>query len=188
MTKKELLTKTEFAKLCGIQLNTLSVYITRKKVVCNGKLIDPLNEINQLYIANCKRTTEKKRTSESGQTLVELEKTLKELDRDKRKKEISLLTLKESKLKGELIPVHLVADLITVYAKSINDEFLQVNRQIINEISHRKRLSSTEQAEIKSQLTGILNKSISKAKDQTKKQMAKIINEYSETRGPGERM
>lgn len=182
-TKPKTLTKTEFADLCGVGLDYISVNITRKKIICNNKgRIDPSNELNALFIERRINKTDTKKIS-----LIELERALKESELNKRNKEIELLTLKKQKLDAELIPVELVKSIFLYHNHSIVTAFKECAETYTNSFAHRARLSLEDRAALRGSLVEGINNAITNAQKLSHIQVDNICREYSLKRGQGEK-
>jgi hypothetical protein len=118
-------------------------------------------------------------------TDLEKKKTIVEIQ--KKRKEISLLTIREEKFKGILIPTDLIRTLIQQHSRSTATEFKNSIDSILTKISKKKDLSVTEQAELRGELLDVINKTVDKSVDLTEKLLGRIVNEFIEKRDVGER-
>lgn len=203
-----LYTVKEFASMCGVTTSYVKVNIGRGKVVLNSDhLIDGLNETNQFFYE--KRTqgkdVERLLPPPPAQVMVPPPtdtppshvtgiKTMASLDKDKKLKdlektdaEIRLLKLKEAKLHGILIPTELVKSLFTQHTKSIVSAFHYASENLITEFTKRKQMTGSEVAEMRHQLTSIINTASVDALNESMKQVKHIQEEYSQKRERGER-
>lgn len=120
-------------------------------------------------------------------SLTTSERKKKHLETIKIAQEIELLKLREEKLKGIVVPSELIKPLFLQHNQSIVSEFKNTADEIIRTIGKRKSLNANEMAEIKGELVKIINVSIGKATKASVKAVDIIINDFSDTRGKGER-
>jgi len=211
-----LFTKKQFATMCDMPTNRLSIYIGRNKVQLTDDLIDSDLEINKYFLEkhavnsvpqqqNPEKKPQAKSTKKDSQSnnsdasgtintdpsqkssLFALDQRLKVLEAKKREKEIELLNIKEQKLRGEAIPTDLVKIIFGQHFKSIGTTFKNATETIITNIGKKKALNVNEIAELRSVLNGILNDAISESIQESKKNIKNIVEEYSVKRGVGER-
>lgn len=211
------LNKKEFGELCGIGVNNVTTYSLRGKIVIGKDgFIDTTNETNQLFIEKRKskkdspsepasktaakpraKTYEEIEGESEGEdsdedstgipSLTTSERKKKHLETIKIAKEIDLLNLREEKLKGIVVPSELIKPLFLQHNQSIVSEFKNTADEIIRAIAKRKSLNANEIAEIKGELVKIINVSIGKATKASVRSVDIIINDFSDTRGKGER-
>ena len=211
------LNKKEFGELCGIGVNNVTTYSLRGKIVIGKDgFIDTTNETNQLFIEKRKSKKDSPTEPASKQSVKARAKTYEEIEGEdisedsdedsmgipslttserKKKhletikiaKEIDLLNLREEKLKGIVVPSELIKPLFLQHNQSIVSEFKNTADEIIRAIGKRKSLNANEMAEIKGELVKIINVSIGKATKASVKSVDIIINDFSDTRGKGER-
>lgn len=208
--------KKQFADLCGIATNNLSVQISRGKVIVVNELIDDTLEKNKAFLE--KRSSKKPNNSnqntlletntsklvvESGikppqnsneliipsesQSYTESERQLKYLDTLKRAAEIEKLSLDVAKKKGEVIPSELVKPVFLQHNQSIVTEFKNVTDEVIRMFAKKKSLSVNEVAEITGELTSCINNAMNKATMATVNAIDSIVNDFAEKKGVGER-
>jgi hypothetical protein len=122
---------------------------------------------------------------ESG--LYTLEKRKKALDIEKITSEISLLQLKEAKIRGEVVPTDLVKIVFTQHSKSISTAFFNAADNLFVHISKKANLNRNDQAELRSGLVALINKAVEESVGMSKKMLKNILEEYSQKRGVGER-
>lgn len=208
--------KKEFAELCGMVTNALSVYIKRGKVIMSGEFVDgellqnkeflkkwsEKNGVKQPVAIDINpdiKTKEPKidkpkrinNESDDGYTspgsLYALDKEKKTLDIEKTAEEIQLLKVKNEKARAVVVPTELVKALFSQHTKSILVEFSNSVDNIITKIAKKKALSNNEVAEIRKELIEEINIAVDKSIDESKKNIKNLMNEYSEKKGVGER-
>ena len=198
------LNKKDFASLCGMTTNKLSVYIKRNKVIIdkNG-FFDTNNELNSLFIKknNIEKPIENSETEQTGtqkkeentsstankrDSLLDLEKEKKVADIKKLEIETRISLLKEEKLMGSAMPIEMVKTIISTLSKSFIGEFKNGADEIIRMLVKTKSYDHKEVAEIRGQLSKIINSAMSKSLSTAKKDMKVISENYSETSGVGE--
>lgn len=211
------LTKKEFGELCGIAEKNVYTYIQRGNVLMGDdgyidtnadknvlfvqkrqskKSINEVAAAQQLpkYAQKSKSYEEIENEGEDSDedsngipSLTTSERKKKHLETIKIAQEIELLKLREEKLKGIVVPSELIKPLFLQHNQSIVSEFKNTADEIIRAIGKRKSLNANEMAEIKGELVKIINVSIGKATKASVKAVDIIINDFSDTRGKGER-
>lgn len=95
-----LVTRKEFAELCGKEAAYINVYITRKKIsVLPSKLIDTENPLNKIFKANCKKiekATVEKGRAEKREKKQPAPKPAKEYIEENYKKVVEVFTPEET--------------------------------------------------------------------------------------------
>lgn len=201
------MTKKEYAKLGGVTTSDLSNYLKRGKVILSGEFIDDTIEPNKTFLEKRreKNKTKEQVAPEIMQPLAlqmppqinkpttkaisqyDLEKRKLELENEKKEKEIEKLKIQIEKLNGILIPTDLSKMVIVQLSKSLSNAFKQAADNLLIEFSSVKNLSSKETATLRGTLVGITNKAVETGLLESKKMIRNIVNEYSDTRGKGER-
>ena len=116
-----------------------------------------------------------------------LEAEKKALEVEKLKKENRILKSKAEKLEGELIPTDLVKSLIRELSEAMKIAYMESIETYTVIVSAQKKLTNDEVSGIKKHFTGLINDTISKQVVVAKKMLSNIVNEYSMSRGRGER-
>jgi len=188
--------KKKFASLCGIETKNLSVYIGRKKVIVENDLIDDSDPANRLFIEKCKLRVPKIKTvpakgksrsvKESKNSLLMSAEAKAELDLLKRQNEIDLQKLEIQKKRGELVPVEGIASLLIVHSESIKVAYMDGSENLLNRISQKKQLTSTERSDLGKELKVIVNNAIDQAIAASKKTLLSVTQDYSRKRGVGQ--
>lgn len=207
-------TKQDFAALCSLTVSNLGNYIKRKKVILSGDFVDDKLETNKIFLT--KRSISKAKlepasaekilqvaepvlpelnnlnvsdpnTNTDDMNLVHLNKKKLHLENEKRQREIAILEVKKQKLHGIVIPTELVKIIFSQHFKAVTAEFQNAADNLLMEIAKRKDFNRNELAELRGQLTDIINIAINKSVDNSKKTIDNIIFEYSEKKEVGER-
>ena len=118
---------------------------------------------------------------------IDLENEIKEATLKKHNQEIQLLQSKNDKINGVVIPTELVKIIFRQHTKSMMSEFQNATDKILRAFSKKRDMSSQEQAEMRSTLIEAINIGMKNSVEVSKKNIQNIINEYSETRGVGEK-
>lgn len=195
----------DFARFCGISRSSVSVNIRRGNIVVgDDKMIDDSHPINKNFmdrmvsksgneekIKNTKSVSvnkvSKKPKELSKKDLLELEKEKKALDIEKIQEEIELLKKKNAKLEGENIPTKVVIAAFSQHFKSVTTAFKNASNRLVSEISKKKGLSKTEQADLTGKLYSFINQAVTEAKEDSKASIELIVQDHSEKRSVGER-
>lgn len=201
---KKLQTRKEFAEMLGVKPSYLGPNVQRGKIVLTKSgLINTQNEINQAFIQNYKKTQAIKAgkyedvdvdNSEDSQSsgdgipaLVASERKLKYLDTLKREKEVELLEFKKQKLEGEVIPYELVPPIMLQMNQSMMIELKNGMEEVLRQIAKENGLSVASLANMRKKVSEGINTSARKAIDTAQKGVQAIADNYTETRGRGER-
>lgn len=208
-----LLTLKEFAEKAGMATKNISVYIARKKVVVTESgLYDDANDLNRAFLQKQVAKKALKKAVLVADTAAPATKvtpppreedvmvngikvpSYDKMDRLKRYQEIlkiqhqnELFGLRKQKLTGEVLPSALLAPIIQQHNQSFTTEFKTGADEMLRLISKKKGLTNAEAAELRGQFIKIINESLHKVTERTKKEFRRIINEHSQSRGVGER-
>lgn len=202
------LSKKDFAKLCHMNTRKLAIYIGRSKVIVDDNgFINTKNEVNALFIAKNNTEAQEERAPEPTQrnqeektealipttqrepeklSLIAIDRKRKLADLEKTQIETRISLLKEEKLKGANIPVTIARDIVAALSKSFIIEFQNETASIIRILAKTKSYSNAEIAEIRGQMSKIINNAMSKGVESTKREISKIAANYAETREVGE--
>jgi hypothetical protein len=192
-----LLTKSEFAEMCGMKSNALAVYINPARgevIVGEGDFIDTSNEVNARFLE--KRTAKGKakglnidapKSMEGIPSYQDSEQLVKYYDALKREKEVEKLKIEIQKKRGEVIPSELIQPLILQHNQSTANAFKIAMERVLTDFIKIKDLNAEEAAQMRGVIIPAINDGIKNATQATLKALQGIINEYSERRGVGER-
>jgi hypothetical protein len=218
-----LLIKKDFAKLCGIKTNRLSVEIERNKVFAGDDgFIDTDNELNAAFIERSKVLTAL-RVARVGQSPVKpakvkvqrvvidepddeddeidvpvpvdgdlldimaAEKKYKHFLAVRTERGAELDEIKIQKLQGILVPTELVKHLMRQHTASITKTSKEILEDVIVLWAAKYKIQDEDTKKMRKQLLEKINFGIDRAIAETKKQLTKLVDDYSETRGKGER-
>lgn len=95
--------------------------------------------------------------------------------------------LKIQKQQGELIPSDLVKPLLSQLSLSISSGFKNAAEILITEISHKKKLTLEETADLRKRLINVTNDAVREGVLEAKRGASLIIETTKTTRGVGER-
>ena len=110
-----------------------------------------------------------------------LDTRMKEVEIEKKLRESQLLKNKQDRAAGKLIPTELVKGLFQNHFKAVVVSFKQGIDLMIVEIAKKKGMNINERAELKKQMIKIINGCIDDATKSSKKDIASLILEYSQT-------
>ncbi|MBL4810402.1 MAG: hypothetical protein JKY43_10155 [Phycisphaerales bacterium] len=185
-------TQSEFAKLIGKSNAFVSTYIRRGKIIKSGKVIDSSvrenSDMMKKFGVGDNVPASKKKSKEIVIEKPKRNKTITsapiisppvennggqyQLDLDKKEAELEfklvstrIKLIEESKLRGELIPVDLVSELIATMSRSIVTSYKDSMDLFLIEINHRAKISDKFAAELKGEMTSLINKAHDNAID-----------------------
>jgi len=127
----------------------------------------------------------------SRQNTTVTDRALKKMDLDAEKKqkeierldqEMRLARLQEEKFLGKLIPTDLVKNLFAQHFKSVTLTFKQAADLIAIEFGKKAKIARNDQAELRGQMVTIINRAIEDGINESKRTLAHIVHEYSQTR------
>lgn len=117
----------------------------------------------------------------------EMDKRKKILEYKLLQENFELQKIKKEKQLGLVIPTDLVFGVFARHFKSVTDQFYQASDNMIIELASTFGASGKQLADIRTRLVDIVNDSVEKSKDESKKEIKNLIAEYSETKGRGEK-
>lgn len=120
-------------------------------------------------------------------SLVKLQVIEKKINIRKTQKDTEKVQLQIDKLNGILIPTELVKMLFVHFSKEVQTAFHQAAENILVDISTTKQLTAKETATLRAKLITITNKATEAGVKNAKTGIANIIDEFSQSRGKGER-
>lgn len=113
----------------------------------------------------------------------ELDVVHKKINIKKAQEDLELAIIKKEKLLGMVIPTDLVFGVFARHFKSVTDSFYQASDNMLIElIPDRKDLSSA-----RAKLVEIVNGAVDDARKNSKKEINALLDEYSESKGRGEK-
>lgn len=196
-------TRKEFSELTGLKSNKVSTYISRKKVIplADG-CIDGNDPRNAAFLQKhsallepvIKQAPEKPQQQPTQETEQPLETDYAALDRqklsaqvEKLNQEVRLLRIKEEKLKGVVVPSEVIMPVFLQHNQSVLTAVKNESDEFVRLFSKKRSLSGEEVAEVKSELIEWFNRAMDSANTLSKVTIKDIINNYSITKGVGER-
>jgi len=190
--------KSELQKKYGLSAPYIHVYIKRGHLVVDEDgMIDDQHPVNAKFISKRKGKTstspvEKPLTTSSGASDVlkdkfqlDAEKTAADIERIKSVTELNELKL--AKLQGEVIPYEMVMPIFIMFTKALMTAVMNEDEARLLEIAHSTGLPKTEVAKFRKRSAEVVNSAVDEGVKEAKKQAKRLVAEYSETRGKGER-
>jgi hypothetical protein len=114
--------------------------------------------------------------TESNQGIYNIKIQKEQADLDKKLLDAERVRLVNAKMRGENVPTLMVKNLIAQLSKSFISNYKEAADRLLIEISHRKKLTITEEAEMKGLLVKIINESHDRAINEADKQLETIIS------------
>lgn len=207
-----LIPKKDFAKQCDLTVSNLGNYVKRKQVILSGDYVDVSIETNKIFLT--KRSVSKAKVKDAPEKILvvgepeypkkelppvalpisdfsDLDLTLltKEklhLENQKREREISILEVRKQKLHGIVIPTEHVKVIFAQHFRAVTAEFQNAADDLLVKISKRYGFNANELAELRGELTEIINVAINKSVDASKKNIDNIVNAFSDKKEVGE--
>ena len=186
-----LISKTELKKQLNVAHSYISMAIKRGNLIEVGNKIDTDNPVNSYFIQ--KRLGKlAPEASEEGQIkaadkLTDLRVISEKIKIKKTNEEYELIKMKKEKLQGSVIPVDVIKSLIINVSESVKLAWTDAAEDMLLQLSARHKLSRSETAELKTMLVKVVNKAVDDSVEDSKKRLRRIQNEYSESKGKGER-
>lgn len=116
-----------------------------------------------------------------------LEAEKKALEVEKLKKENRILSAKAEKLEGALIPTELVKSVIIELSEAMKIAYGESLETYTVVVGAQVKLNNEQISNIKKHFSGLINDTLKKQIEIAKKMISNIVDEYSETKGRGER-
>lgn len=207
-----IVSKQEFAEMAKMPSNMLAVYIKRGKVfVASDGLVNSKHEVNVNFLkkrlnkigANEKLTENINHDSACGSGGVRMnipgfgeidvpeyaksERLLKHLQTQKLEKEVKLLELREAKIRGEVVPSDVIAQIFLQHNHSILTKTKEFMDELLRKIGKLYDATSADMSTFKGEMVAKLNNAMSEAATLTASSVENVIKDYSKSRGVGER-
>ena len=110
-------------------------------------------------------------------SLFEIDKKLKLTDIELKERRIRLLQIEEAIKMGKLLPNDPVQKTFISFSENLKIAYQQGSERLIVVLTQKKALTAEEQADIRNQLTAIINQSLAEAIKQTKKDLREIASQ-----------
>lgn len=203
--------KLEFLTLCGLDVSIksnkdkFSVWVGRNNIVLNQDgYVDDSNPQNRDWLikqrtlagVNEKKANELEIPKAPKQVLPDvpddsegsynLEKRIKEQQLEKLKYEVKILSIKEEKQRGEIIPIELVRNIFTAHAQSIITSQKDGIDELIINVSKEANLSGEAVARLRGKMIEILNSASDRAVELSKLRIKLLVEEFSMKKEVGE--
>lgn len=207
-----LLKRAEFSKLCGMASNKLSVHVSRGKAIMDNDLFDTENEVNKAFIARQKTNNERREAKQipradtyrkpkndydfddEGEddendlmSMTLSDKKYRHFLAERTQKGAELDDLKIQKLNGVLVPTDLVKHLMRHHSSSITKSFKETMEDVVTMWGAKYRISDEDMKQMRKTALDKINFGIDKAIAESKKGLAKLVDDFSMSRGKGER-
>lgn len=209
------LDKKEFATKCGMLPKNLSSYIGREQIILvkddvNGDFIDDNNPVNVLFLEKHRKEKPKesanlpkaeknniKNIENAGTDLQELSANLEILESTRQLKasqvkrqnlEIERLSIENAKRLGEVVPVDMVKEVFKNFGRAVATQVRKAGDSIIDRMAVKYKLTAPERSLVRRQMMDEINSATKRAISISQKEVTSIVNEYQETRLPGERV
>lgn len=209
-----LLSKKEFARLCGMTTGNISNYAVRGKVVYTGEEINDEIEPNKSFLqkrmasrpqqpdpepetpekkvkekkakpAKAPRAPVDKKPNESGEMYRE-DLRRKRVMNETAEIDKQLAMKKLMRLDGQFVKVDQVRGIMKQLGTSYSRQFWNLANLFIVEFGKKHSLTSVQGAEIKKFFLDGINRHIHKAAEDAKRELRKISAETAEKKGVGE--
>lgn len=195
--------------MCGMETNALAVYInpSRGQIIVENGYIDTDNATNAFFLQRriAKGKAEKpsipnynaspvyipKLQSKEGEDLPSYEQSeqlVKFWDSKKREKEVEKLQIDIEKKRGVVVPSELIEPVILQHNQCIIASFENACDRILITFSKIKDFNAIEIAQMRGEIIAAINWGVDNATSLSLKEVANIVNDYSEKRGVGEKL
>jgi len=114
---------------------------------------------------------------DSPANIFEIDKKLKLTDIELKERRIRLLQIEEAIKMGKLLPNDPVQKTFISFSENLKIAYQQGSERLIVVLTQKKALTAEEQADIRNQLTAIINQSLADAIKQTKKDLREIASQ-----------
>jgi hypothetical protein len=118
----------------------------------------------------------------------QIDAEIKRVELDRKLEDLEIAKLKRQKMAGESMPTDLVKNTISVYSRSVSRSFNNAADNLLVEFQTMSDISREQVSSMRTKLNAIVNKAINDAYENAIDMVDNIVDEYSETRGKGERL
>jgi hypothetical protein len=118
----------------------------------------------------------------------QLDAQIKSVELERKLEDLEIAKLKRQKMAGESMPTDLVKNTISVYSRSVSRSFNNAADNLLVEFQTMADISREQVSVMRGKLNAIVNKAINDAYENAIDMVDNIVDEYSETRGKGERL
>lgn len=125
-------------------------------------------------------------TDPDKMTKADLELEIKRTELKKKLKEVSLLSIKEDKARGEVVPTELVNSLIREMSEAMKIAYMDGMENYTVVVARQKKMTTAEEAAIKSHFTGLINETLKRQTYVAKRGLKNVVKAYQEIRSKGE--
>ncbi|MBX2906198.1 MAG: hypothetical protein KF744_09180 [Taibaiella sp.] len=206
-----LLTRKELMVRCHVPANRsgdIGNWVKRGKLVVTNKggeeFFDDNDPVNARFISDRERVapvgdgvpvavtrpgTREERKNEASAVVSRAQLDVQEqlLDIAIKKQQERYVTIKADKAEGSVIPTDVVKMLFLQYSKDITHQFRQGIERLVEEMIFKYNLSPADGALLRGQMVKMINLSVANAVDDAKKGIKTIVDQFSETKGKGEK-
>jgi hypothetical protein len=118
----------------------------------------------------------------------QIDAQIKTVELERKLEDLEIAKLKRQKMAGESMPTDLVKNTISVYSRSVSRSFNNAADNLLVEFQTMADISREQVSLMRGKLNAIVNKAINDAYENAIDMVDNIVDEYSETRGKGERL
>ena len=118
----------------------------------------------------------------------QLDAQIKSVELERKLEDLEIAKLKRQKMAGESMPTDLVKNTISVYSRSVSRSFNNAADNLLVEFQTMADISREQVSIMRGKLNAIVNKAINDAYENAIDMVDNIVDEYSETRGKGDRL
>jgi hypothetical protein len=118
----------------------------------------------------------------------QIDAQIKSVELERKLEDLEIAKLKRQKMAGESMPTDLVKNTISVYSRSVSRSFNNAADNLLVEFQTMADISREQVSLMRGKLNAIVNKAINDAYENAIDMVDNIVDEYSETRGKGERL
>lgn len=118
----------------------------------------------------------------------QLDTQIKTVELERKLEDLEIAKLKRQKMSGESMPTDLVKNTISVYSRSVSRSFNNAADNLLVEFQTMADISREQVSAMRGKLNAIVNKAINDAYENAIDMVDNIVDEYSETRGKGDRL
>ena len=145
----------------------------------------PQKGAKQLLINTDKEEIQVKK-NEGNSERWDIETRLKGLTIEKHEQQMRMDRLKEEKLRGDLIPLKIASVVVKTTMTSVSSEMKKFIDDFVNIFAIRKDLTSADRAGITGETYKAFNDAVERAADNSEREMIRLAQEFSNSRGIGD--
>lgn len=162
----------------------------KKPVLVEKKIIQPLNtkEIKEETEQQETKQKETEQVDEFDKEFQDMALEKKSLEIKELKQKIKKLELGNNKTQGDYVSIDLVKNLLVLHSECVKNSYENGLQEFIVQFSHKNKLPREDVFQMKAEVINVVNSTMVKSIEETKKALRRMQTDISNKRGVGERL